>query len=128
MHDKSKTAVVVDQEAKERAYELGFNEFSGMETPENDRLELEFFTDSARYANIVAPKLRAIAGHADSGTGTFTTNRDIILVDERDLEDRPIEGDSWNARDYYSDVIHDAWRQGCHDGFHDDEKHTSLIV
>jgi len=127
MHDKNKTAVVVEQEAKERAYELGYDEFSRMDNPEGDRLELEYFTDSARYANIIAPKLRAIAGYADSGHGCYQTNRDIVLVDERELDDRPIEGNSWNAGSFFSEV-HDAWRHGCHDGYHNDEKYASLIV
>lgn len=63
------------EEAKVRAYELGWDEGSTFEGEYSDvepEEVPEYPTDSAHYANVILPKLRGIAGYADSGHGTFT--------------------------------------------------------
>ena len=86
-------------EAHREAYELGYSEAMPIDTadpeiatddPEQAADEtpelLEAPTDSARYANHIAPKLRAIAGYHDSGHGTYTdcyyeTAADVLTED-----------------------------------------------
>jgi len=59
------------------AYELGFAEghkdITTLAEVEHDPLKAEYSTDSAHYANNIAPELRALSGFIDSmGKGTYT--------------------------------------------------------
>ena len=52
------------------AFEMGYNEFQGDPVPP-DMLDMDGYTSGARYANIILPELRAMAGYQDSGKGTW---------------------------------------------------------
>ena len=60
----------ISEYVKQEAYQTGRSEAEPMDMePEHVRVP----TDSARYANIIAPKLRALCGFSDrSGAGTYT--------------------------------------------------------
>lgn len=100
----------IANEAERQAYELGWNEARPIDTAEpdieadtpqeaaeaNPRLT-EPPTDSAHYANVIAPKLRGIAGYHDSGHGTYT---DSYLRESEAI---------------LNESIHPAYRRGYHD-------------
>jgi len=81
----------------ETAYRLGYSETEGtiaddttvqVET-EREMLQLAHeslsqFKGSARWANIVAPQLRELAGYEDSGVGTYTQVPDDSVVHTRE--------------------------------------------
>lgn len=84
--DDLATLEQIADKAEREAYELGYQEAEpigfavsleelGAENREQAAEEnpelLETPTDSARYANTIAPKLRAITGYHDSGHGTY---------------------------------------------------------
>jgi len=52
------------------AYEMGYNEFQGDPVPP-EMLDTAGYTSGARYANIILPELRAMAGYSDDGYGTW---------------------------------------------------------
>jgi hypothetical protein len=73
----------------EQAYQLGMEcgpdggPIAGIDadTTEEELLRLadtgvSHFTESARYANVVAPELRRLAGYEDSGMGTYQVQPD----------------------------------------------------
>lgn len=68
----------------ETAYRLGYQETESFrweledigasteeEAIQSAHRSLSAFTDSARYANIILPQLRELAGYEDSGHGTY---------------------------------------------------------
>lgn len=120
-------AVVVEQAAVEDAYEMGYDRFEGQELDAEvaDEWDYSYFTETATYSNIVQPALRAIAGYGDSGTGTYTENRTIVLVDAADLDDEPTVGDEYNAKDF-SQVLYDRFADGARDAVAGREKGDSL--
>ena len=70
MYDELPTVEQIGEYVEREAYQLGKSEAEPMDMePEQVRVP----TDSARYANIIAPKLRALCGYSDmSGAGTYT--------------------------------------------------------
>jgi len=88
--------------AKKAAYRLGWEDAKVIEdtvNPHSDPPEcMEPPTDSARWANITAPRLRAIAGYLDEGHGTYQTvfrdvsydclNEDVLPAYRRAYHDR----------------------------------------
>jgi len=117
------TAVVVEQETLEKAYEMGFDRFEGM--TENDPQDLSDFKESETWANTVSPSLRAMAGFADRGHGTYQEGREIVLADERELDDRPIEGETSDAAYFYQSVV-EAFDNGAYDGAYNHEHGENL--
>lgn len=81
----------------ETAYRLGYSETEGtvaddstiqVET-EREMLQLadeslSQFKSTARWANIIAPQLRELAGYEDSGVGTYTQVPDDSVVYTRE--------------------------------------------
>lgn len=115
MNDKFKdTPVIVIQEAKQDAYDMGYERFEGGDTMEPDEADLAPYHSSADYANNVLPTLRSMAGHADSGHGTYTEVREVVLVEEHDLDDRPIMGQSTDAHYFMSELV-EAFNHGAYD-------------
>jgi len=106
------TIYVVDEiEAKEDAYHMGYNRFKGMDTlKEDELLEFHLFTESAQWANNIAPQLRAMAGAKDSGHGTYQQHSEIVTVTEP--RDSPMEGQQCDSFELYSELI-DMYRQGA---------------
>ncbi|WP_226041190.1 hypothetical protein [Natrinema sp. DC36] len=92
----------IAEKAKEKAYEMGYAEASPIEGEYGEGGEFadskpEVPTDSARWANILAPKLRSIAGYEDSGYGTY--------------QELPIDV----VHDIYNEDVSTAFREGYYD-------------
>jgi len=70
MWDDLPSVEQIGEYVEKEAYQLGRQEAAPMDMePENVRVP----TDSARYANVIAPKLRAMCGYSDrTGKGTWT--------------------------------------------------------
>jgi hypothetical protein len=59
--------------AELQAYEMGYNEYRGDPVSREDMMmNMGYLYDTARWANILLPKLRSMAGYEDSGYGTWT--------------------------------------------------------
>lgn len=120
------TNVIVADRVEEEAYDLGYDRFEGLAGEETEDFTLSPFRDGAEYANQVLPRLRALAGFTDpSGVGTYTSDTDIVIVDEADLDDDPIAGESWTASEYHS-VLVDCWCDGARDAANGRERGDSL--
>lgn len=122
--------VVTEAVALDEAYDMGYREFDPVPEAESDEpVDLSAFTETARYANHVAPRLRAIAGHADSGAGTYTVDRAVALVPVGNEDDEPADAVLLDASQFYGEV-HDEWRRGSHDALkgydhdHNVERHS----
>jgi hypothetical protein len=125
MTDRNVVVVVADR-VEEKAYLLGYRRFEGIGTPEGEEIDLEGFRGGAEYANHVLPDLRALAGHSDAGHGTYKVGGEIVIVDEADLDDDPITGETWTAEDYLN-VLVDRWHDGARDALDADaEKGENL--
>jgi hypothetical protein len=64
-----------------------------------------------------------MAGAADSGVGTYTQHREIVVVDCPD--DRPMSGEKWNSSGMHG-VLVDKFRDGAHDKLHGKEYGESI--
>jgi len=113
----SDTTVVIEEvEALDSAYDAGYSEFDEIPAAESDEpADLSFFTETARYANIVAPRLRATAGLADSGHGTYQEDREVAVVPVGCEDDEPAECRLMSARDFFQHAVHAEWRRGALD-------------
>jgi len=112
-------AVVKPYYLTEQAYRMGHNEFSDVEADSADDVEFHHFTESARWANVIAPKLRAMAGAADpTGKGTYTAHRDVAAILPGCEEDEPPEADLVKSQRLY-DALVDAYRTGALDAVED---------
>lgn len=115
-------AVVKPYYAKEEAFKLGREEFSGIQDREG--FDLSPYKSSARWANTVAPRLRAMAGFEDStGKGTFTGNRKVAAVKPGCEEDTPAEAELVEARHIHEELV-EAFDNGAFsavDGIDKDE-------
>lgn len=119
--------VIVAERAEREAYEMGYERFEDQDSRgEVDAdLDLTLFRDSAAYTNYVLPSLRALAGYEDGGHGTYTIGGEIAIVDEADLDDTPIEAETWTAGEYL-DVLVDRWTDGARDACLGNEEGESL--
>jgi predicted lipid-binding transport protein (Tim44 family) len=99
---------------------MGHDEFQPYDAleDEEERLDLSPFKGSARWANHIAPDLRAMAGHADSGPGTYTVNRQVAAIHDGCEEDEPAEADLVEARQLFQALV-EAWDMGAYDGAED---------
>lgn len=101
------------------AYEMGHAEFSGVEAETAEDVDFGQFTSTARWANIIAPKLRAMSGARDStGKGTYTEHREVAAIHAGCEEDEPAEADLVSSADLYEALV-DAYRTGALDSVED---------
>lgn len=93
MPSEHTVAVVREADALDSAYQMGYDGFDEA-PPEVDEPAdaLIHFKESAEWANNVHPKLRATAGYVDSGTGTYTVPRKVIVVPDGNEHDSPMNG------------------------------------
>lgn len=109
--------VIPEAETLDEAYSMGYSRFADAD-PVADGDEaaehIEHFTESAEYANSVAPNLRALSGYVDSGPGTYTVERQIVVVPDGAEADLPRDGKHM-ALGYVFEIVHDAWRAGVYD-------------
>lgn len=107
-------AVLIGHDPIVDAYDEGYEEFQHLTEDEDNGFEFSYFTESDRWANNIAPGLRALAGFADSGTGTYRIERKVAVVDHADVDDVPADGVLMGSAEVY-DALVDAYREGAHD-------------
>jgi hypothetical protein len=113
-HDNTDLAVVEISYQEEAAYDMGHDEFADHDTAEDPEVDPYFITGSARYANIIAPGLRAMAGYDDNGFGTYTVDRQVAAIRPGCEEDQPALADLTDASVIF-DELHAAYFRGAHD-------------
>ena len=108
-------AVIKPDYIIEEAYRMGHDEFSDVEADSAEDVEFHYFTESARWANIILPRLRAMAGAADEmGVGTYTDHRDVAAIHSGCEEDEPAEADLISSKHVHGELV-DAYRMGALD-------------
>ena len=111
------TAVIDIEQAKIEAYKDGYGRFEGFDGLEQEGFDLGPFYDSAIYANIVLPAMRAAAGYADDGPGTYTVEREVVVVPKSSMmDDRPIEAEGPVPSSHILSELTNAWSMGAYDG------------
>jgi len=115
-------AVVKPYYLVEEAYRMGHSRFEDAEVPEDGDTDLyeslSYFKEYAQWSNSIAPKLRAMAGYADAGHGTYRERRQVAAIKRGCEEDEPAEADLLDARFIY-DILVEAWDAGALDGYED---------
>ena len=112
-------AVVKPHYLTEKAYSMGHDEFSDVEADSAEDVDFSQFTSTARWANILAPRLRAMAGARDpTGKGTYTQHREVAAIHAGCEEDEPAEADLVGSEDLYEALV-DAYRTGALDAVED---------
>ena len=112
-------AVVRTRYVTEEAYRMGHSEFSDVEADSADDVEFHYFTESARWANVILPKLRAMAGFGHSGRGSsHMEDRQVAAILPGCEEDEPAEADLVDSRHILDSLI-DAYRMGALDSVED---------
>jgi len=115
-------AVVKPYYLVEEAYRMGHSRFEDAEVPEDDDTDphesLSYFKEYAKWTNSIAPRLRAMAGYADSGHGTYQQGRDVAAIKPGCEEDEPAEADLLAAGNLYGTLV-EAWDMGAIDGYED---------
>jgi hypothetical protein len=113
-NNRADTAVVKLYYAEEEARELGYAEFESVPTDTSaDDVDPTIITDSARWANILAPKMRCMAGYGDTGRGTYTVDRKVAAVLYGSEEDEPAAADLIDASAIY-EVLVEKFYHGAH--------------
>ena len=112
-------AVVKPYYLTEEAYRMGHDEFSDVEADSAADVEFHHFTETARWANVIAPKLRAMAGARDpTGKGTYTQHREVAAILPGAEEDEPAEADIYSSRVLYEAMV-EAYQTGALDSVED---------
>ena len=110
-------AVVKPYYLLEEAYRMGHSEFEPLdEPPEDDDMDLAPFKDGARWCNHILSTLRAMAGYADGGHGTYQEHRQVAAIHPGAEEDEPAEADLIDAHTLFTELV-DAWDTGALDGW-----------
>jgi hypothetical protein len=105
--------VVEEATALDDAYGRGYSRFSGLDPRVAEDAEPARITDSAAWANHIAPTLRCMAGFRDGGHGTWQIDGDIALIVDGDESDHPADAEVIQASMFHQDVI-DAWYEGAY--------------
>ena len=108
-------AVVEIDYQEEAAYNMGHAEFADHDTADDPEVDPYFITDSARYANIIAPDLRAMAGYGDRGMGTYTEDRQVAAIVPGCEEDVGVQLADLTDASALFDELHSAFFRGAHD-------------
>jgi len=118
--------------AELQAYEMGYNEYRGDPVSREDMMmNMGYLYDTARWANILLPKLRSMAGYEDSGYGTWTE----LTGEAQDLEALAWEhhgGGTWEqmtdrAPDESYEMVFDAFMHGLDTGYFMDDDVASAL-
>jgi len=112
-------------DAKEKAYDDGFEKFVAVPIDEPGEFDLEGFRSSAYYANNVLPNLRALAGHEDNGHGTYTGDRDVAVIESHQEDDVPAKADRVMASDLMDEILR-AWDRGVYDAANGEDRYATL--
>lgn len=112
-------AVVKPHYLTGEAYQMGHDEFSDVEADSAEDVEFHHFTETARWANVIAPRLRAMAGAEDpTGKGTYTAHREVAAILPGYEEDEPAEADLVESQRLFEALV-DAYRTGALDSVED---------
>ena len=101
---------------------MGHSRFEDAEVPEDGDTDLyeslSYFKEYAKWSNSIAPQLRAMAGYADRGHGTYQQDRQVAAIKPGCEEDEPAEADLIDAA-YIYDILVESWEMGALDGYED---------
>lgn len=125
-------AVIPEAEVLDEAYNLGYQRFEDAETIEeedgNPYEAVSGFREYATWANNVAPRLRSLAGFVDSGPGTYTVGRKVVVVPEGNEDDLPADGKQMDIQ-YVHEAVLDVWELGAVDALEgNDHGENALVV
>jgi hypothetical protein len=121
-------AVVYTERAQRIAYERGYTQFRTSSTDEADMYALSEFKSGAYYINVLLPELRALAGFADTGTGTYTIDRPVAAIVSGTEDDRPMSAVRMSSNDMLTMIIQ-AWDGGAHTQLAgDDPQHEEYVA
>ena len=105
--------VIREAEAKDEAEAMGYRRFEGMEVDSYESFDIAPFRDSSTYCNHVLPRLRALAGFGDAGTGTYTIQQDIVVIPQGCEDDLPAEGERDTSEGMYEALV-ECWHNGAY--------------
>jgi len=97
--------VVYEAEALHEAEKLARKEYQDIPLVALEADQFRVRTDSAHWANGIAPELRRISGFGDSGYGCYQQDREIALVPTGCGDDRPAEAELLRAQQFSRDVF-----------------------
>jgi hypothetical protein len=98
----------------DEAYCAGYERFDGGPTDAEPHEALSHYRETATWANIVAPFLRALSGYGETAGGTYTDNREVAVIPEGDGDDHPAEATVVDGKHVY-DAVQTAWDRGAAD-------------
>lgn len=118
------TKVVVEPEAKERAYRMGYDRFTHEPNEPIDDMWFSHYTESAEWAHTKLPQLRCMAGYEDTmGKGTYQGSQDIVVVEYP--EDRPMDGEIVESHYLFQELV-EHFRMGAYDKIHGNDQYENL--
>lgn len=107
---------------------MGYDEFYPLDPPEDEHdMDLSPFHSGARWANVLLPRLRSMAGFADGGHGTYQENREVAAIHPGCEEDEPAEADLVDSN-YLFDRLVDAYTTGAYDGWSGDSRDPDQVA
>lgn len=120
---KGTIAVVLEADVLDEAYSMGYERFESTDTIEADQPHefMSHFKSSSEWINGIHPSLRALSGYVDSGKGTYTVPRDVIVVPQGDEDDIPLSGMMYDM-DHVHGVVLEAWSEGAFDALYEDRE------
>lgn len=101
------------------AFDLGFGRFKDMDPVDPETFDVGHFTETAEYANHVAPILRQLSGNEDLGMGTYQKHRDVLVINQDEADELAadagfIDADMiWSAELFHD--IHESWLEGVYE-------------
>lgn len=120
MPDEHTVAVVLEADAIDTAYAMGYDRFDEAPPEVDDTFEaLSHYKETAEFINSVHPDLRALAGYVDSGPGTYTVKRKTVVVNVGNEDDSPMDGVQMDPQ-YVEDKLVRAFDQGALDSMNGD--------
>lgn len=106
-------------EVSAAAFELGFWRFYDMDPVDPETFDVSHFTETAEYANHVAPTLRQLSGFGDVHGGTYQKHRDVLVIDQDEADELATEAGYIDADMIWSpelfDDIHESWLEGVYE-------------
>jgi len=102
--------VIYESAALDDAESLARSEYSDIPLVALQADDFQVRTDSAHYANGIAPELRRISGYGDRTYGTYQEEREIALIPVGDADDQPAEAIIMSSRTL-AEKVHDAYRE-----------------
>jgi len=117
--------VIYEAEALNEAEALARSEYADipLEALQADHFQVR--TDSAHWANGIAPELRRISGYGDATYGTYQEEREIALIPVGHADDQPAEAILMSSRTL-GEKVHDAYREEAYRCYERQRKEADL--